>query len=131
MKWCNLKSENAGLTPVYTVKGAIYRSGQETPEANPNANGYRLPTELEWEWAARGGVSSRGFSFSGANELDSVAWHVGNSAAVGTQAVGSKLANELGLQDMSGNVQEWCWDAYKDYRRVRDGSTRTIRLPGR
>ena len=124
VKWCNLKSENEGLTPVYTVKGAIYRSGQETPEANPKANGYRLPTELEWEWAARGGVSSRGFSFSGANELDSVAWHVENSPTVGTHAVGSKLANELGLQDMSGNVQEWCWDAHKDYRRVRGGSTK-------
>jgi formylglycine-generating enzyme required for sulfatase activity len=122
VKWCNLKSENEGLTPVYTIKGAVYKSGQETPDSNPQANGYRLPTDLEWEWAARGGVSSKGFNFSGGNELDSVAWHAGNSPSAETRAVGSKLANELGLQDMSGNVQEWCWDAQKNYRRVRGGS---------
>ncbi len=122
VKWCNLKSENEGLTPVYTTGGATYKTGNQLPEANPQATGYRLPTEIEWEWAARGGVSSKASNYSGANELDSVAWHVGNASTGETSPVGAKRANELGLQDMSGNVQEWCWDSYKNYRRVRGGS---------
>jgi formylglycine-generating enzyme required for sulfatase activity len=122
VKWCNLKSENEGLTPVYTVGGATYKTGNQPPQANPQATGYRLPTEIEWEWAARGGVSSKASNFSGANELDAVAWHVGNASSGETSPVGAKQANELGLQDMSGNVQEWCWDSYKNYRRVRGGS---------
>ena len=122
VKWCNLKSENEGLTPVYTVGGATYKTGNQLPQANPQATGYRLPTEIEWEWAARGGVSSKASNFSGANELDAVAWHAGNTPTGETNPVGAKRANELGLQDMSGNVQEWCWDSYKNYRRVRGGS---------
>jgi formylglycine-generating enzyme required for sulfatase activity len=122
VKWCNLKSENEGLTPVYTIGGATYKVGNQSPEANPQANGYRLPNELEWEWAARGGVSSKASNYSGANELDTLAWHVGNASTGETSPVGAKRANELGLQDMSGNVQEWCWDSYKNYRRVRGGS---------
>ena len=72
---------------------------------------YRLPTEAEWEYAARGGNKSKGYKYSGSNYINEVAWHFGNSK-LKTHSVGSKNPNEIGIYDMSGNVCEWCSDWY-------------------
>ncbi len=92
---------------------------------------YRLPTEAQWEFAARGGNQSQGYTYSGSNTIGDVAWYAGSS----THTVGTKLANELGLYDMSGNVWEWCndWygfyssDAVTDPSGVSTGSSRVLR----
>ena len=76
---------------------------------------FRLPTEAEWEYAARGGNKSVGYQYSGSNNLSDVAWYSQNGRGLTTYAVGSKQANELGIYDMIGNVSEWCQDRYGKY----------------
>ena len=122
MRYCNKLSILEGLTPVYTLAG--YGSNPlNWPGNGPlmdnivsmdiDAEGYRLPTEAEWEYAARGGQYTHGYEYSGSSDLASVSWYASNWGY--SHPVMTLNPNELGIYDMSGNVWEWCWDWFDAY----------------
>jgi formylglycine-generating enzyme required for sulfatase activity len=110
VEYCNWLSKQSGLEPCYDIDEA----SQEV-ECNFRATGYRLPTQAEWAYAARGGHKAKETRFAGSDNPDAVAWYYDSKNAEGahlssTQPVGQLAPNELGLFDMSGNVWEWTWD---------------------
>ena len=153
--FANTKSLQHGLQPFYNIDKENNDPGNLNDEdyinwlvtINPEANGFRLPTEIEWEFAASGGTLSRSYLFSGNDDIDLVAWYFRNSGDyflesmwhwptieannASTHPVAGKEANELGIYDMSGNVREWVWDWFSESEiNPNSGSSRGIRGGG-
>ncbi len=146
--WCNAYSEMTGLTPVYKYGDSVLKDSRDDNATNCDnvscdwsADGYRLPTEGEWQFAASDGgktphdyASGATASYVNADACREVAWYRDNTGK-SIHPVGGKKANVLGLHDMSGNIWEWCWDWYRswpsgpetDYRGASSGSDRVSR----
>ena len=154
IKWCNARSEKEGLTPCYTVGGRPLRTGITIPVVNWTANGYRLPTEAEWEKAGRGGLNGKRFPWGDTISHDEANYQSDSDYAYdisstrgfyanwdsngnppGSSSVGEFEANGYGLHNMAGNLREFCWDLYGGYasgvqtdpKGASSGSDRVIR----
>lgn len=138
IEYCNRRSIKEGLKPYYNIEKDVKDSDNKNEfdsvkwivTINEGTNGYRLPTEAEWEYAASGGQNSESYTYSGSDDADEVGWYwrnAGDEYLTGdwnwpiilnnnnkTKPIGTMIPNELGLYDMSGNVREWCWDWYED-----------------
>ncbi|MCA0235369.1 MAG: formylglycine-generating enzyme family protein [Bacteroidetes bacterium] len=122
--FCNALNEMCGYTPCYFSDADFQTPYGKTQHVyalhdggpvylRPSVRGFRLPSEAEWEYAARGGPSWSGTNYSGSNQIDETGWYSGNSHDE-TKPVGLKMPNELGIFDMIGNVREWCEDQWHD-----------------
>lgn len=153
VEYCNKRSIREGLKPVYAIdkntkdptNKSEYDNLKWTVTINEGADGYRLPTEAEWQYAAGGGQKSKSYTYSGSDNADEVAWYwknAGDKVLEGdwnwplvennhnqTKPIGTMKPNELGLYDMSGNVREWCWNGYGETEST-STSTRVVKGGG-
>ncbi|VTR60096.1 Serine/threonine-protein kinase pkn1 [Actinobacillus pleuropneumoniae] len=153
VEYCNRRSIQEGFEPYYNIhkdqKDANNKNDNDhikwTVTINEGADGYRLPTEAEWEYAASGGQASKGYAYSGSDNADEVSWYwrnAGDQYLSGdwnwpviennhnqTKSIGTRKPNELGIYDMSGNVREWCWDWYGDLN-SQSGTFRVVKGGG-